>query len=201
MALISQIMNWISTFLTRWRWIMMKYFIEWRTSMKNKMESAGLEPYTIDAECQAATHWAIWDILISLFIKDESLFPRKNTIVIKFSKCCVGAKMKWMVRIRYVHMGLWKLPRFGAFFVLKGTAFRCFILEPLPDVPLVRLWGSIGTRIPIWEFMSLTFSSKSFSVASSVFLLNPYSLDLSSRKLRRVFEWVRYRIPLLKRWS
>jgi hypothetical protein len=43
------------------------------------------------------------------------------------------------------------LPRFGAFFVLKGTAFRCFILEPVPDVPLVRLWGSIGTRIPIWE--------------------------------------------------
>jgi hypothetical protein len=43
------------------------------------------------------------------------------------------------------------LPRFGAFFVLKETAFRCFILEPVPDVPLVRLWGSIGTRIPIWE--------------------------------------------------
>ena len=56
-----------------------------------------------------------------------------------------------MVRIRYVHMGLWTLPRFGAFFVLKGTAFRCFILEPVPDVPLVRLWGSIGTRIPIWD--------------------------------------------------
>jgi hypothetical protein len=56
-----------------------------------------------------------------------------------------------MVRIRYVHMGLWKLPRFGAFFVLIGTAFRCFILEPVPDVPLVRLWGSIGTRIPIWD--------------------------------------------------
>jgi hypothetical protein len=59
-----------------------------------------------------------------------------------------------MVRIRYVHMGLWKLPRFGAFFVLKGTAFRCFILEPVPDVPLVRLWGSIGTRIPIWDVTS-----------------------------------------------
>ncbi len=43
------------------------------------------------------------------------------------------------------------MPRFGAFFVLKGTAFRCFILEPVPDVPLLRLWGSIGTRIPIWE--------------------------------------------------
>ena len=43
------------------------------------------------------------------------------------------------------------MPRFGAFFVLKGTAFRCFILEPVPDVPLVRLWGSIGTRIPIWD--------------------------------------------------
>ena len=42
------------------------------------------------------------------------------------------------------------MPRFGAFFVSKGTAFRCFILEPVPDVPLVRLWGSIGTRIPIW---------------------------------------------------
>ncbi len=42
------------------------------------------------------------------------------------------------------------MPRFGAFFVLKGTAFRCFILEPVPDVPLVRLWGSIRTRIPIW---------------------------------------------------
>ncbi len=162
MALISQIMNWFSTFLTRWRWIMMKYFIEWRTSMKNKMESAGLEPYTIDAECQAATHWAIWEILIPLFIKVESLFPRKNTIVIKFSKCCVGAKMKWMVRIRYVHMGLSKLPRFGAFFVLKGTAFRCFILEPVPDVPLVRLWGSIGTRIPIWEVL-FRMSVESFS--------------------------------------
>jgi hypothetical protein len=39
-----------------------------------------------------------------------------------------------MVRIRYVHMGLLKLPRFGAFFVLKGTAFRFYILEPVPDV-------------------------------------------------------------------
>ena len=47
-------------------------------------------------------------------------------------------------------MGLQKLPRFGVFFVLKGTTFRCYILEPVPDVPLVRLWGSIGTRIPIW---------------------------------------------------
>ena len=152
MALISQIMNRISTFLTRWRWIMMKYFIQWRTSMKNKMESAGLEPQTIDAECHLATHWAIWDTLLFLFIKFDSLFPRKNTIFLKFSKCFVGAKMYSMVRIRYVHMGLWKLPRFGAFFVLKGTAFRCFILEPVPDVPLVRLWGSIGTRIPIWDF-------------------------------------------------
>ena len=61
--------------------------------MKNKMESTGLEPDTIDAEFQPATHWAMWDILISLFIKDESLFPRKNTIAIKFSKCFVGAKM------------------------------------------------------------------------------------------------------------
>jgi hypothetical protein len=130
---------------------MMKYFIQWRTSMKNKMESAGLEPQTIDAECQLATHWAIWDTLLFLFIKIQSLFPRKNTIFLKFSKCFVGAKMYSMVRIRYVHMGLWKLPRFGAFFVLKGTAFRCFILEPVPDVPLVRLWGSIGTRIPIWD--------------------------------------------------
>jgi hypothetical protein len=43
------------------------------------------------------------------------------------------------------------LPRFGDFFVLKGTDFRCYILEPVPDVPLVRLWGSIGTRIPIWD--------------------------------------------------
>ena len=129
---------------------MMKYFIQWRTSMKNKMESDGLEPQTIDAECQLATYWAIWDTLLSLFIKAESLFPRKNTIFLKFSKCFVGAKMYSMVRIRYVRMGLWKLPRFGAFFVLKETAFRCFILEPVPDVPLVRLWGSIGTRIPIW---------------------------------------------------
>ena len=118
--------------------------------MKNKMESDGLEPQTIDAECQLATYWAIWDTLLSLFIKVESLFPRKNTIFLKFSKCFVGAKMYSMVRIRYVHMGLWNLPRFGVFFVLKGTAFRCFILEPVPDVPLVRLWGSIGTRIPIW---------------------------------------------------
>jgi hypothetical protein len=47
------------------------------------------------------------------------------------------------------------LPRFGAIFVLKGTAFRCFILDPVPDVPLVRLWGSIGTRIPIWEISKL----------------------------------------------
>ena len=38
------------------------------------------------------------------------------------------------------------------FFVLKGTTFRCYILEPVPDVPLVRLWGSIGTRIPIWAW-------------------------------------------------
>ncbi len=48
------------------------------------------------------------------------------------------------------------MPRFGAFFVLKGTAFRCFILEPVPDVPFVRLWGSIGTRIPIWDEMRYT---------------------------------------------
>ena len=53
-----------------------------------------------------------------------------------------------MVRIRYINKGVWKLQRFGAFFVLEGTAFRCFILVP---VPLVRLWGSIGTRIPIWD--------------------------------------------------
>ncbi len=37
------------------------------------------------------------------------------------------------------------------FFVLEGTAFRCLILESVPDVPLVRFWGSIGTRIPIWK--------------------------------------------------
>ena len=54
-----------------------------------------------------------------------------------------------MVRIRYVHRGLRKLLRFGDFF-LEGTVFRCFILEPVPDVPLVRLWGSIGTRMFIW---------------------------------------------------
>ena len=39
-------------------------------------------------------------------------------------------------------------------FFLEGTAFRCFILEPVLDVPLVRLWGSIGTRISIWGTMN-----------------------------------------------
>ena len=42
------------------------------------------------------------------------------------------------------------MPRFGAFFVFEKTALRCYILEPVPDVPVVRLWGLIGTRIPIW---------------------------------------------------
>ena len=42
------------------------------------------------------------------------------------------------------------LPRFGPFFDLEGAAFRWFILEPVSDVPLVRHWGSIGTKIPIW---------------------------------------------------
>jgi len=45
------------------------------------------------------------------------------------------------------------LPRFGALFVLEGTAFRCFILEPVSVVPLVRLWGSIRTNIPNWVIM------------------------------------------------
>ncbi len=52
------------------------------------------------------------------------------------------------------------MPRFGAFFVLKGTAFRWYILEPVPDVPLVRLWGSIGTRIPIWVYRSVQMYQK-----------------------------------------
>jgi hypothetical protein len=47
--------------------------------------------------------------------------------------------------------GTGKIAALRCFFVLKGTAFRCFILEAVPDVPLVRLWGSIGTRIPIWD--------------------------------------------------
>jgi hypothetical protein len=44
-----------------------------------------------------------------------------------------------------------KIAALRCFFFLKGTAFRCFILEPVSDVPLVRLWGSIGTRILIWD--------------------------------------------------
>ena len=46
--------------------------------------------------------------------------------------------------------GTGKIAALRCFFVLKGTAFRCFILKPVPDDPLVRLWGSIGTKISIW---------------------------------------------------
>jgi hypothetical protein len=45
-------------------------------------------------------------------------------------------------------------------FVLEETAFKFFMFEPVPDVPWVRLWGSIGTRIPIWviyDFMVTRF--------------------------------------------
>ncbi len=53
------------------------------------------------------------------------------------------------------------MPRFGGFFVLEGIAFRCLILEPsqtcqIDVTKLVRLWDSIGTRIPIWEAESST---------------------------------------------
>ena len=56
--------------------------------------------------------------------------------------------------------GTVKIAALRRFFVLKGTAFRCYILESVPDVPLVRLWGSIGTRIPIWEGLINTLAIK-----------------------------------------
>ena len=60
----------------------------------------------------------------------------------------LNLKIELMDKVR--SQGTVKIAALRCFLVLEGTVFRCYIFEAVPDVPLVRLWGLIGTKVPIW---------------------------------------------------
>ena len=55
--------------------------------------------------------------------------------------------------ILYVHRGLWKLPCCGAFFVLEGTTFRCFILEPSQTSNCYIFVAQLGREFLSWKWL------------------------------------------------